>query len=217
VIKANLMAERYVLPLESAIAKNRRSLVSETAYRSFLSLLDPCCLKKRKVTRAEETKILSEAFENASRFLNRACTQEKLDSMERQETKTLCHRLLAFFLRFHEESPYVANPQFPGCGLVESCIGDMIVGKCLFEVKTTSDNFHAPDFRQVITYLALNSLSDSYDLETVSLVNPLRGVYFEIDIENLTLSVSGYEPILLYQEIVQFLTTERDLMHLKEF
>lgn len=217
VTNANLMAERYLIPLESLVEKDRRSLVSETAYRFFLSLLDPASLEKRKITRKEEKKIFSAAMEGASRFLNRLYSQKKLNSSEIKEARSLCDRLLAFFVNFNIESSYIANPQFPGCGIIGTCVGDIIVGKCLFEVKTTSDNFHAPDFRQVIVYLALNYLSGLYDLEKVSFVNPLRGVYFEIDVEDFIISISGYQPILLYSEIEQFLTDERDFMHLETF
>ena len=214
---ANLLAEEYLLPLETSTEKDRCSVVSETAYRFFLSLLDPNSLKMRKIAPEEEIKLFSVAFEDTSKFLNSIYSQELLNAAEIEEAKSLCDRLLEFFIGFYGKSSYIANPQFPGCGIMGTCVADIIVNKCLFEVKMTLDNFHAPDFRQVIVYLALNNLSNMYDLQKISLLNPLRGVFFEIDVEDFITSISVYEPILLYHEIEQLLTDEKDFIHLETF
>ena len=211
------MSKRYSAPLNSNVKSDRRSLVSETAYRLFLSLLELDIIERKKTTRKDEERLFAQALDSTFQFLNHFHTQKDLTSSEKNEVLSLCDRLLDFFIRYFEETSYVANPPFPGCGIIGTCYADLMAENTIFEIKTTNENFVAPDFRQVIVYLALNHLSNMYELGKVILVNPLRGVYFDIDAEDMIVSISGDNPLLLYYEIERFVTDESELQHLKNF
>lgn len=215
--KANLMSKRYSVPLISDIKSDRRSLVSETAYRLFLSLLEPDIMERKKTTRREDERLFAAALEGTIQFLKPFYAQNEITASEKNEVLSLCDRLLDFFIGFFEETSYVANPTFPGCGIIGTCYADLMVENTIFEIKTTNDNFIAPDFRQVIVYLALNHISNLYEFEKVFLVNPLRGVYFDIDVEDMVVSISGDNPLILYYEIERYVTAESELQHLKKF
>jgi hypothetical protein len=48
------------------------------------------------------------------------------------------------------------EPNFAGCGFLNPCVGDVLIGDALYEVKAGDRRFRSTDIRQLLTYCALN-------------------------------------------------------------
>jgi hypothetical protein len=95
----------------------------------------------------------------------------------------------------------VPEPIFPGCGIIDTCIGDLLVASTLFEVKAGDRLFRSVDVRQLVTYATLNYLSHRYEIVRVGLVNPRVGIRIEIDLDELCFEISGKKSVELLTEI----------------
>jgi hypothetical protein len=89
----------------------------------------------------------------------------------------------------------VPEPVFPGCGFIDTCRGDVLVCKTLFEVKAGDRLFRSIDVRQLVTYAALNLVSRQHKIHKVGLFNPRVGIRAAVE-------VSGKDAITLLSEIV---------------
>ena len=98
-----------------------------------------------------------------------------------------------------------ASSRFKGCGILDSCYGDLFVGSCLYEVKCVERNLRSIDIRQVLTYCALNYQSQQITIDEVSIVNPRRGIAFRYGVEALAQQVSGKNSAELFHQIGDFL------------
>lgn len=86
-------------------------------------------------------------------------------------------------------------PRFPGCGYVSSCIGDLIVGDCLTEVKAGKRSFRSEDLRQALVYAMLNFASSSpYHIERLALANPREGILSIMPLTVLIRRVASSNP-----------------------
>jgi hypothetical protein len=83
------------------------------------------------------------------------------------------------------------GPLFPGCGYVSSCVGDVLVGTCLVEVKAVNRGFRSEHLRQLVTYLVLNYTAHSYVIDSVALANPRDGMGYFIPVETLVRRIAG--------------------------
>ena len=85
----------------------------------------------------------------------------------------------------------LVSPKFSGCGIVNSCLGDVVKSTTLWEVKAGNRDFRAIDFRQLLTYSALNFSSKQYKLDALGLFNPRTGKSVQVNLEVLCSEVSG--------------------------
>jgi len=76
-------------------------------------------------------------------------------------------------------------PKFLGCGYMSHCIGDILVGACLVEVKSGKRSFRNEDLRQLVVYTALNYAGRTHQIDKVSLANPREGALFQIALDTL--------------------------------
>lgn len=88
----------------------------------------------------------------------------------------------------------VFNPGFRGCGYLSPCVGDVLVGDCLVEVKAGRRTFRIEDVRQLLTYALLNHASKNYVIRRVALVNPREGTYSLLPLEVLTHRIAAASP-----------------------
>lgn len=93
-------------------------------------------------------------------------------------------------------------PQFPGCGVVDSARGDISVGSALYEVKSVSRPFRAPDVRQLFTYCAL-AYAAGRKFEYLGLINPRRGNSVRASVEFLSLGASGQAFPVLMRNVIE--------------
>ncbi|MBK8001804.1 MAG: hypothetical protein IPK15_24655 [Verrucomicrobia bacterium] len=80
-----------------------------------------------------------------------------LSPEEKNEGLRLCHRYPSLFGSFSEESHIEFCPRIPGAGFLDACEGDISIGDCLVEVKTTTRKPSGQNLRQLIVYAALDA------------------------------------------------------------
>jgi hypothetical protein len=132
-------------------------------------------------------------------------------NLERLEAMSLANGLHSFRRRVE----YIArdwqqtcvHPRFRGCGILEACEGDLLIGDILVEVKSGDRNFRSIDIRQLLTYCALNSMEKQFNLRQVACVNPRRATYFRVDLETLCLQLCRKPSDELLSEIVYYLSS----------
>lgn len=131
---------------------------------------------------------------------------DKLNEYEWQIIDSLAMNMYTFYDDKHDIDNIIVNPKFVGCGIIDNCYGDILVDKCLYEIKAISRNFRIVDFKQVIMYLCLNYASKQYDIKEVCLFNPSRCKYFKLDLNEFCLSISGKNYDKLFNEIINFIS-----------
>lgn len=80
------------------------------------------------------------------------------------------------------------NPVFGARGVKGSIAadGDLIVGKCLVDLKTSGTLKLKDDLRQLLGYVALNSfIEHPFDLESVGVYYPRRDFYLNLSLNEL--------------------------------
>jgi len=85
------------------------------------------------------------------------------------------------------------GPNFPGCGYVSSCEGDLLVSNCLVEVKTVKHGFRSEHLRQLLTYALLNFAAKRYAVERLALANPREGTAYVIPVGTLVRRIAGMD------------------------
>lgn len=112
----------------------------------------------------------------------------------------------------HPGTQLEANPIIPGMGWIASGTGDFSLGKILIEVKHTSRNYGAGDFRQVLMYWILKYASTiEHDTDVWSdclLLNPRRNsallVNFDMLLESASASSNRVELFELLRSVVGY-------------
>lgn len=178
-------------PLRAATAANRRSFVNEVAFELF-------CIRASVSESGESRPSLTESLDLAVAIVRKANVLMSRDGdyvtgltqFERDDVAEQVHRLSQRLAASSTRS-IVVKPAFPGCGIVDTCHGDVLAGDILFEVKAGDRPFRSIDVRQLLTYLALNYMSRRYVIRSVGLVNPRVGVSVEMATGELCYGASG--------------------------
>jgi hypothetical protein len=196
--------ERVFSEMASVTTATRRALVNEAAFTLFVrSSVEVMMQPPLRLSEMEIDACLTSARMLIAR-LDRISLFEvrELDQGERGEAIEQANRLIRFFLGIAKGKIIRCNPHFNGCGVVDSCYGDIMVGDTLYEVKAGERNFRSLDIRQILVYAALNSESGENDIQNVGLFNPRTGVSVEVSLEELCFEVSGKAAPDLLADIV---------------
>lgn len=129
----------------------------------------------------------------------------EFDADERREVDEISSRLSRFFTQPNRQ--LLLRPRFAGCGFVDSSEGDVIFGGTLFEVKTVERLFRSSDIRQTITYAALNLASSQFAVNNVGLFNPRRGLFCDINLEQVCSEISGRPGPQLLALVIQAISS----------
>src|SRR5579864_8207330 len=128
------------------------------AFRLFLRLYS-----NPSAENVDQSRLRSEISAETKGYLSRFVDMDErmlLDPSEEEwhETRALCTSLEKFVVQQNPDNlPVVKSPVFRGCGFVDECTGDLIIGNQLVEVKAGDRSFRATDIRQLLVYCALNS------------------------------------------------------------
>lgn len=98
-------------------------------------------------------------------------------------------------LRRYRDKNLEFYPQFSGCGIMESCEGDILSENSLIEIKagTSAKGILPSDIKQSLVYSALDWLSEnSKNIIHIELYNPRQGIFWESNIEELIKTVSNH-------------------------
>jgi hypothetical protein len=146
---------REFSPIRSALVRrDRHAVINEAAFRAFV-------LARRSAIGSSSDLLSTEIDE----FLSVAITEllvdpqwtdkvDQFDEYERPQAIELCWRLNTFFT-VRDSGDLVLFPQFKGCGLLDGCAGDVLVGNTLYEVKAGGRFFRSIDLRRLLVYSML--------------------------------------------------------------
>ena len=206
----NLQVNRFAKPLQSEIPGSRRALVNELGFRLFVERIRD----GQVMATAPELALAIEIGRTVAQFLSIEMTSPPSDdvwdpnTVEIEEAMILAHRLARFFLRYEAKASILPEPHFAGCGLLESCQGDILAGSTLYEVKSGEASFRLADLRQVLSYCALNHAGRFYSITSVGFINPRLGIYSIVDIDALARSAAGISADRLLFDITHFLVSQ---------
>ncbi|TRL33057.1 hypothetical protein FM996_11265 [Methylosinus sporium] len=192
--------DRDDVPMQTMTAANRRAYVNEVAFETF-------CVVSLRGQHAEVAQTAEATIAAAADTVKRSASsipsdgdyEDEFNSAEIQDIKEQVRRLTKRLVTPGSHRLY--KPEFRGCGIIDTCRGDALVGNTLFEVKAGDRSFRSIDVRQLLTYLALNFVSGQYGIRFGGLVNPRIGVSFEVEVEELCFEVSGRDASGLLSDI----------------
>jgi hypothetical protein len=127
---------------------------------------------------------------------------------EIEEATILAHRLARFFLTYENKELIVPWPYFAGCGILESCQGDILTGSTLYEVKSGEGGFRLTDLRQVLAYCALNHARPLHTISSVGFINPRVGIFYISNVDTLVRSAAGISADSFFFDTANFLATQ---------
>jgi hypothetical protein len=133
---------------------------------------------------------------------------EVMSDAEIMEAKYWARSLRFFALHTCPQQPILMQPNFHGCGIVDPCEGDLLIGTTLWELKNVERDFRLADIKQLLTYSALNQASQQYVIESVGLVNARQGLCFKIRLSSLASMASAMSESELLGEIVRYITMD---------
>ena len=129
-----------------------------------------------------------------------------LSSENKEIIKIQAERLDGFY-----GGSLIYDPPFPGYGLMANCRGDLISGTTLVEIKAPvikegRKPFNPEDFRQLLTYCALNYLAkEKRNINKIHLVNPRMGYLWQADLEEFVYLISRSSSTELFESIGNYL------------
>jgi hypothetical protein len=188
----------------------RPALSSELGFRFFVAT------KNKQLTVSGRTisptnvveQIEHEVMEYVTR-LPRDIGTEFPSNLERQDAIDLSNRIQLYLDSYEETSNVACSPVFQGCGMVDSCSGDMLVGDTLYEIKNVERAFRAVDIRQLLVYCMLERARGSLRFNNVGLLNARHGTFIKLSLDQLSFGVSGIGTIDLIDQLIQFVSIEQ--------
>jgi len=202
----SMLREREFAPLVSTVAPERRGFVNETAFEFF---------RIRRVMfnairpRAELMSMAAEAAKTTIARIERIepASIPNPGGEEEDDILAIAERLQLFFSRESKGQSFQVQPKFPGCGIVDTCFGDVRFGDTLYEVKAGDRSFRSMDLRQLLVYAALSKSARMAPLRHVGLLNPRTGMSFSSGLDELCFEVSGTRSEELLAEIVRVISS----------
>jgi hypothetical protein len=205
--RARLQHQREFVPLGTAVAPGRKALVNQFSFIYF-SLSPHSSLWGRWDEAKHEA-----AFEKAKHDISeieKSPVQSipDLSDKELDDAREQIWRLRLFFHKISADESYQFFPEFSGCGIIDTGVGDLLISEHLFEIKAGERRFLSVDLRQLLTYAALNYASSApRQIRYLGLFNPRVGISFSIPLEVLSQEVSGTSANDLLAEITRVISS----------
>lgn len=185
-------------PLAELATPTRRALTSEVGFSEFCQLGGT---RKGEVDEGVRGRALQDGIRRLSPYATEGLDlSTPLSPAELVEVEMVRDRLLEFFAG--ERSPRMFRPVFPGCGYLDGSEGDVLCNGVLFEVKTVDRRYRSAEFRQLLTYSALNFVSHKYDFDRVGICNPRRGTFLVVSLSDLAHRTAGVSAPELFETIL---------------
>lgn len=202
--KINLeLYDREFTPMSSAVTASRRGFVNELAFQLFCEIgLSSAGLSESttKAIKATQKKILG--LDTPDSF-----GAPNPDPIELEDAAEQLSRLQQFFRAQSNGQTIVMSPAFSGCGIIDSCNGDVSFDDTLFEIKAGDRNFRSIDLRQLLTYTALSYAETKKTFRRVGLFNPRVGVSFSMALDELCFEVSGHAASEMLSEVIRVISS----------
>ncbi len=194
-------------PFSSGSDNSQNDFMAETAFEMFTKAVET---GKDVLTLAEDQKLLTDVAGNAiSRLLGLKTywrsIKQKFPKTATEESIALAVRMEDYFAGRPAERPLVIQPRFKGCGILDSCYGDILAGSCLYESKMVDRNLRSADLRQLLIYCALNYGSRQYVIDRVAVLNVRRATVYDFTVEALARRAARKSAPELFHHITDFL------------
>lgn len=201
--KANLrLAERHLHEIGSAADPRRRALINQVAYET---LFKAAAFGADSVE--EKLSYLDDVGHFESTEMDLIGSPILSDSDE-LECRNLSKRMCEYLFRW-QPLPTTLKPHFPGCGVINACVGDASSGQQrLIELKDGDRPFRAYEFRQLTTYAALNLNSTGRIFPEIQVINSRRGLSITIATDEFANEVAGQSAYDLLSEVVRVISEE---------
>lgn len=208
-LRGSAMADgrrEWMKPLAGSGDNSNNDVIAETAFGLFAESLK----SEVSISKLRENENLVQSIEESAKSrvfsLRREVVGRAHSSFPRTcEAIDLATRLETYFEHYPLDS-IVIQPRFKGCGILDSCYGDILARTSLCELKMVYRNLRSSDIRQVLVYCALNYRSSQYEIESVTILNPRRGLEFAFVVEELAELASGRNASELFHHITTFLS-----------
>jgi len=198
----NLNSSRYTLPIDTISDSGERGLVNEMGFRLFVEWARIGINQQLPIDSISRVK--KNSIQYISRFREDLLNKKiKISKNGLEETRSLAKNL-KIFVNTKNINRIKFNPKFIGCGFLNDCEGDIVIDNTLIEVKSGDRQFRLNDIRQLLVYCALNYIKQLYSIDSITLLNPRRGTYFNINIDTLCREMSGIGCYQVFYEIVEF-------------
>lgn len=187
--------------------ETRADIVAEFAFRGAQLLHEG---NRNAATFLDHPEIVAEACRRAFNIVrryegNKPIEVRPLTPTELEEGLALAKNYEALYRAFPLNAEIKFCPQFQGSGFINAAEGDLGIDDTLIEIKTTTRKVSSKDLRQLITYLALDSVDGSPRWSHIGVFNPRRGTLHRAQIDALLLRVSGGKPrVDVLAELVAF-------------
>lgn len=208
--RVNLEPTRYASAIVGRSAPERRALVNEAGF-----LLAELCAKNGAVEgRIRSYEYLDLLREVESRAVEKIAPLERrkagdiaaLDPLEASEASEMAISIIKFIQLSGSADDFEFSPIFYGCGMVSDCAGDLRVGAALCELKAGDRGFRSQDLRQIFVCLCLNYAKTTHSIDKLSVVNPRRGVKFQVDVDALCRAASGRAFFDVAGDLIKFMS-----------
>lgn len=154
-----------------------------------------------------EEDYLAIALKRQSRFFD-VQLPKSLTDLDKRLIENIAANLASGLVKLANGKALTIAPRIAGLEWISSSHGDFCFENCLIEVKCTSKNFSASDYRQVLLYWLLNF---SYALVNPDVAtwkygvvfNPRKNRYVRLEFEELHRLVSGGRNIIETVELLQ--------------
>jgi len=195
----------WMKPLAGSGDNSNNDVIAETAFGLFAESLKA----EVPISKLREDAVLIQRIEDSAKGRVFGLRREVGGRAHSPQPRTseaidLATRLETYFEEYSLDS-IVIQPMFKGCGILDTCYGDILARKTLCELKMVDRNLRSADIRQVLTYCALNYRSSQYEIESMTVLNPRRGLEFSFDVEELAEKASGKNASDLFHHITTFL------------
>jgi hypothetical protein len=151
---------------------------------------------------------VDECVRRAERFVEAMSSRNpagRMDYLATDESLIIAGRIEEF-VKWRSGERVIVSPVFPGCGWVDDAQADLLIDSTLIEIKAGERHFRAIDIRQILSYCALNSSSQSYRIDSVMLLNPRVGTLYEEGIEDLCQKTAGSPSPAILGAIIEYIS-----------
>ncbi len=204
----NMAKLHFDNPMKSKSDPNRRGIVNEIGFLLFAFSAN----KNVPLIDVYESDELERASFQAWKLAQYYQRESGLEIIfpaehEQQEGLFVANRLHDYFFEKEHNEMVLPSPDFPGCGFIDSCTGDLLVGNTLYEVKAGDRAFRLSDVKQILVYLALHSLTNENRIMSVGFLNPRVGIYYKLSVFEFALATSGNNNVELLADIIDYISS----------
>ena len=153
-----------------------------------------------------QSKAQAAAFELINRYEGRTVLPDAtLNAAELEEGLQLATRYEAFAVAQGESENFIFHYPIKGCGFLNACAADIVIGDYLVEVKTVKRTLAGKDIRQLVVYLALGSVAHNITWQYAGFFNPRRSTFHRFRVDELINLMSGGKSVVdVYTELLDF-------------